>query len=87
MRIEGGRPAIPKKIVADLDSDDQIIVRMKEQKFTDIEIRDHLISEGRINYNAKTISSRWGRLRRVLEARADELLDEKLIEWHAGEVC
>ncbi|KAI9704265.1 MAG: hypothetical protein M1836_007126 [Candelina mexicana] len=85
IRVEGGRPAIPKKIVADLDSDDEIIVRMKEKRFTDNEIRDHLISEGRMKYNSKTISSRWARLRRVLEARADELLDEKLIDWHAGE--
>ncbi|KAI9724357.1 MAG: hypothetical protein M1812_000425 [Candelaria pacifica] len=85
MRVEGGRTAIPKKIVADVDSEDEIIVRMKEEGFTDSKIRDHLISEGRTKYNSKTISSRWGRLRRVLEARNDQLLDEQMIDWHAGE--
>ena len=59
---------------------------MKQQNYSDRDIACHLISEGRINYDKKTIATRWARLRRVLAEREDELLDEGLTDWHEGEV-
>lgn len=73
-------------MVWELDSDDEIIVAMKQQNATDHEVANRLISEGRTRYNYKTISSRWIRLRNVLAKREDELLDEDLTDWHEGEV-
>lgn len=77
---------MPKKVVWDLDSDDEIIVKMKEAKYTDQQIVERLISEGRTKYHTKTISSRWVRLKRVLAAHQDELLDKQLTCWHEGDV-
>lgn len=86
VRVEGGRSAMPKKVVWDLDSDDEIIVTMKQQRSTDKEIVDRLIKEGRTKYNHKTISSRWVRLKRVLAAHEDEMLDAQLTDWHEADV-
>ena len=78
---------MPKKVVWNLDSDDEIIVKMKQEKYTDKEVVDRLIKEGRTKYHHKTISSRWVRLRRVLAAHEDDMLDAQLTDWHAGDVC
>ncbi len=77
---------MPKKVVWDLDSDDEIIVQMKQEKYTDKEVVERLIKEGRTKYHHKTISSRWVRLKRVLAAHEDELLDAQLTDWHEGDV-
>lgn len=75
-----------KKVVADMDSDDEIIYSMKQNGYKDRDIRERLINEGRTRYHPKTISTRWARLKRCVEAHADELLDEELSDWHVGEV-
>ncbi|RMZ83918.1 hypothetical protein DV737_g1504, partial [Chaetothyriales sp. CBS 132003] len=80
-----GRPAMSKRVTADLDSDDEIIVRMKNAKYQEKDIAKRLADEGRMFYNTKTIGSRWGRLRRVMQARQDELLDANLTDWHEGD--
>ena len=77
---------MPKKVVWDLDSDDEIIVKMKQEKYTDKEVVERLIKEGRTKYHHKTISSRWVRLKRVLAAHKDEMLDAQLTDWHGGDV-
>ena len=87
IRVPGGRPAVPKKVTADLDSDDEIIVRMKEARYREKDIADRLKEEGRISYNSKTIGTRWVRIRRVLQQRQDELMDAQLADWHNGDVC
>jgi len=86
VRVEGGRSAMPKKVVWDLDSDDEIIVRMKQEKRSDSDVVERLVKEGRTRYHPKTISSRWVRLKRVLAAHEDEMLDEQLTDWHEGDV-
>ncbi|KAI9810919.1 MAG: hypothetical protein M1827_005778 [Pycnora praestabilis] len=85
VRVTGGRPALPKKVVADHDSDDALIVKMKQERFTDKQVAEHLKKERRVKFDSKTISSRYVRLKRVLAARTDELLDEGLTDWHEGE--
>ncbi|KAL9096624.1 MAG: hypothetical protein Q9165_001111 [Trypethelium subeluteriae] len=84
-RIEGGRAAAAKKVTADLDSEDEIIVQMKQHNYSDRDVAYQLISEGRINYDRKTIATRWARLRRALADREDQLLDDELTDWHEGE--
>jgi hypothetical protein len=85
--VEGGRPAVARKITANLDSDDEILVSMKLQGRPDKEISDTLIKMGRVKYNMKTIGSRWKRLRIALAKALDEELDKKTAKWSTEEVC
>ncbi|KAI1616519.1 hypothetical protein EDD37DRAFT_645653 [Exophiala viscosa] len=85
LKIPGGRPAVAKKISADLDSDDELIVRMKEARYLEKDIAQALVDKGRINYNPKTIGTRWRRLKRALQKRQDDLLDADLTDWHDGD--
>jgi len=87
MKMRGGRPAIAKKVSADLDSDDELIVRMKEARFLERDIAQALIDQGRIAYNPKTIGTRWRRIKAKLQKRQDDLLDADLTDWHDGDVC
>ena len=86
MKIAGGRPALAKKVTADLDSDDELIVRMKQARYQEREIAQRLRDEGRINYNSKTIGTRWTRICLALQKRQDEMLDAELTDWHEGDV-
>ncbi|KIW09794.1 hypothetical protein PV08_11894 [Exophiala spinifera] len=85
MKIRGGRPAIAKKVSADLDSDDELIVRMKEARFLEKDIAQALVDQGRIAYNPKTIGTRWRRIKAKLQKRQDDLLDADLTDWHDGD--
>lgn len=86
LKVAGGRPAIAKKVTADLDSDDELLVRMKNAKYLEKDIAQRLVDEGRIKYNAKTIGTRLARIRKKLQERNDELLDQELTDWHDGDV-
>ena len=59
---------------------------MKNAKYQEKEIARRLVDEGRISYHPKTIGTRWARLKRVLQAQQDQLLDEELTDWHDGDV-
>ncbi|KAK6379380.1 hypothetical protein LTS17_006298 [Exophiala oligosperma] len=85
MKMRGGRPAIAKKVTADLDSDDELIVRMKEARFLERDIAQALVDQGRIAYNPKTIGTRWRRIKAKLQKRQDDLLDADLTDWHDGD--
>ncbi|KAK5464856.1 hypothetical protein LTS15_001419 [Exophiala xenobiotica] len=85
MKMRGGRPAVAKKVSADLDSDDELIVRMKEARFLERDIAQALIDQGRIAYNPKTIGTRWRRIKAKLQKRQDDLLDADLTDWHDGD--
>ena len=69
-----------------MNSDDELIVRMKGERFTDKQIAARLREEGRVDYHYKTISSRWVRLKRALEQKQDQDLDDQLTDWHEGDV-
>ncbi len=86
MKIQGGRPAVAKKVTADLDSDDEMIVRMKEARYLEKDIAQALINQGRTAYNPKTIGTRWRRIKAALQKRQDDLLDADLTDWHEGDV-
>ncbi len=86
MKIAGGRPAIAKRVTADLDSDDEVIVNMKEARFLEKDIAKALVDQGRTAYNPKTIGTRWRRIKTALQKRQDDLLDADLTDWHEGDV-
>ena len=86
LKLEGGRPALHKRVVADMDSDDDLIVQMKQTRHTQQEIADRLKAEGRVVYNPKSIDGRWARLKKVLRDKNDELLDAEMTDWHEGDV-
>ncbi|CAK1360229.1 hypothetical protein CB0940_06309 [Cercospora beticola] len=85
LRVLGGVAAISKRINADYDSDDARIIELKQQSYSDEYVAAKLTEEGRIRYVPKTVGSRWLRLRKVLEKREDERLDDELSDWHVGE--
>ncbi|KAK5131110.1 hypothetical protein LTR08_001328 [Meristemomyces frigidus] len=84
-RTKGGKAAIPKRVVADYDSDDGRIVSLKQQGYTDEYVAQRMIQEGRMRYVPRTVSSRWLRLRNALQRAEDEKLDDELSDWHVGE--
>lgn len=59
---------------------------MKNAKYLEKDIAKRLVDEGRIKYNAKTIGTRLARIRKKLQERNDELLDQELTDWHDGDV-
>jgi hypothetical protein len=86
MKVPGGRPAVAKKVTADLDSDDETIMRLKGAKFLEKDIAQILVDEGRIAYNPKTIGTRFARIQIALAKQKDEMLDEEITDWHEGDV-
>jgi len=84
--MSGGRPALAKKVTAEMDSDDELIVQMKQARYQEKDIAQRLIDEGRTHYHSKTIGTRWARLKKVMQTRNDELLDQDLTDWHDGDV-
>ncbi|KAF2097635.1 hypothetical protein NA57DRAFT_58206 [Rhizodiscina lignyota] len=85
MRVVGGRVAIPKRITADLDSDDELLVNMREAGCTDQVIAETLAKQGRIRYDKKTIASRYMRIKAKMSLREDQRLEDELTDWHEGE--
>ncbi|MCJ1396924.1 hypothetical protein MMC11_000116 [Xylographa trunciseda] len=85
LKVEGGRGPQARKISATLNSDDEIIVRMKTEKRTDREIAQTLQDAGRANYNYKTIGSRWKRLRIAIAKAKDQELNQQIAVWRIEE--
>ena len=64
------------------DSEDQIIIDLKQQGLSDQEVLDRLIQEGFTGHDIETVTSRWTRIRNFLQAAEDE----EMSDWHEGEV-
>jgi hypothetical protein len=85
-RAPGGRPAMNKRVTADYDSDDALIVTLKQQGYSDKAVAERLAKDGRTAYQAKSVGSRWLRLRQVVREEEEKRLDDELSDWHIGEV-
>ncbi|KKY17681.1 hypothetical protein UCRPC4_g05314 [Phaeomoniella chlamydospora] len=85
LRSDGGRPVVAKPVTYDMDSDDELIVQMKQARYLEKDIAERLAAEGRTSYMPKTIGTRWARIKRVLQDRQDDLLDEEMSDWHEGD--
>lgn len=86
LRVKGGKAPGPKPIRADYDTDDGRIVELKQMGHTDEQVAARLIKEGRVRYNARTITHRYMRLRKALVEKEGEMLNDELTDWHVGEV-
>ncbi|KAH9871817.1 hypothetical protein J1614_006074 [Plenodomus biglobosus] len=81
-RVKGDcLPAYHKRVVAILDSDDQLLMDMREGGFSDRSIADRLAQNGGIRYDPKSISTRIMRIRLAQAANVDFLLAEGYKEW------
>lgn len=87
MRGHGNLVAYAKRVTADLDSDDELIMTMKEKGYSDQQIADRLKREGRTKYDRKSISTRVARIKWAQAARVDEMILEGYKEWQFEDVC
>ena len=86
-RQKGGRlAAYNKKVSAELDSDDELILKMREKGYSDRQIAEKLAKEGRVRYDQKSISTRIMRIRLAQAENVDFLLQEGIKEWEFGDV-
>ncbi|KAI9752296.1 MAG: Signal peptidase complex catalytic subunit [Chaenotheca gracillima] len=84
-KVEGGRPAVARKITWNLDSDDELIVALKEEGCTDREVSKRLRADGRIDYHSKTINSRYRRIRNALERQTEREIDGGSRAWQSSD--
>ncbi|TLD37538.1 hypothetical protein E2P81_ATG04350 [Venturia nashicola] len=85
VRANGQSFALQRPITADLDSTDELIVSLKEKGYSNDAVCAQLVREGRINYDKKTVGSRYLRLKNAILEREEERLDGELTDWHDGE--
>ncbi|KAH6859625.1 hypothetical protein B0T12DRAFT_481953 [Alternaria alternata] len=74
-------PAYHKRVSHELDSDDELMMQMRERGFSDRQIADKLAKDGRVRYDQKSISTRIMRIRLAQADNVDFLLKEGYKEW------
>ncbi|KAF1959573.1 hypothetical protein CC80DRAFT_305636 [Byssothecium circinans] len=74
-------PAYHKKVSADLDSDDELMLDMREKGYSDRQIASKLAKDGRVRYDMKSISTRIQRIREAQAKHVDYLIKEGYMEW------
>jgi hypothetical protein len=79
-------PAYHKRVSHELDSDDELMMAMREKGFSDRQIADRLAKEGRVRYDQKSISTRIMRIRLAQAGNVDFLLKEGYKEWEFEDV-
>ncbi|KAI9857390.1 MAG: hypothetical protein M1813_008293 [Trichoglossum hirsutum] len=86
LRVPGGRAPVPKRVTAELDSEDEIIVSMKQAGKTCTQIAKRLRDEGRINYRDKTITSRYVRIMKAQAEQMEKDAAEKETQWQGDDL-
>jgi hypothetical protein len=79
-------PAYHKRVSHELDSDDEMMMAMREKGFSDRQIADKLAKDGRIRYDQNSISTRIMRIRLAQAENVDFLLREGYKEWEFEDV-
>lgn len=79
-------PAYHKRVSHELDSDDELMMQMREKGFSDRQIADKLAKDGRVRYDQKSISTRIMRIRLAQADNVDFLLNEGYKEWEYADV-
>ena len=79
-------PAYHKRVTHELDSDDELIMQMREKGFSDRQIADKLAKDGRVRYDQKSISTRIMRIRLAQAENVEILLREGYKEWEFEDV-
>ncbi|KAH8732263.1 hypothetical protein GQ44DRAFT_697346 [Phaeosphaeriaceae sp. PMI808] len=80
-------PAYHKRVTHELDSDDDLMMVMREKGFSDRQIAERLAKDGRIRYDQKSISTRISRIRLAQASNVDFLLQEGYKEWEFEDDC
>ncbi len=70
----------------ELDSDDELILSLRERGHSDKQIADKLATDGRVRYDAKSISTRIMRIRLAQAERVEFLIREGYREWEFEDV-
>ena len=71
---------------ATLDSDDELMLDMREKGYSDRQIAEKLAKDGRVRYDQKSISTRIMRIRLAQAENFDFLLQEGYKEWECEDV-
>ncbi|CAN9101035.1 unnamed protein product [Alternaria alternata] len=79
-------PAYHKRVSHELDSDDELMMQMRERGFSDRQIAEKLAKDGRVRYDQKSISTRIMRIRLAQADNVDFLLKEGYKEWEYADV-
>ncbi|GAD96769.1 hypothetical protein PMAA_019440 [Paecilomyces variotii No. 5] len=79
LRIE--RPVHCKKVIADMDSDDEMLWNLKLAKWSEKQIHERFIAEGRTKYSQKTIGTRFCRMKQTMRDHLDGLLKTGETDW------
>jgi hypothetical protein len=79
-------PAYHKRVSHELDSDDELMMDMREKGFSDRQIAEKLAKDGRVRYDQKSISTRIMRIRLAQADNVDFLLREGYKEWEFDDV-
>lgn len=79
-------PAYHKRVSHELDSDDELMMEMREKGFSDRQISDKLAKDGRVRYDQKSISTRIMRIRLAQAGNVDTLLKDGMKEWEFDDV-
>ena len=79
-------PAYHKRVSHELDSDDELMMQMREKGFTDRQIAEKLAKDGRVRYDQKSISTRIMRIRLAQAENVEFLLREGYKEWEFKDV-
>jgi hypothetical protein len=79
-------PAYHRKVTAELDDDDELMMEMREKGYTDRQIADKLAADGRVRYEPKSVATRIVRIKEVQAEHVDYLLKEGYKEWELEDV-
>ncbi|KAF2661237.1 hypothetical protein K491DRAFT_701233 [Lophiostoma macrostomum CBS 122681] len=74
-------PDFSKKVSGELDSDDDMMMTMREKGYSDQQIAEKLVKEGRKRYDRKSVSTRISRIKFAQAAQVDTQLEEGYKEW------
>jgi hypothetical protein len=85
-RADGQTFVKQRKITADLDMTDQMIVNLKNANHPNEYIANELRKHGLVPYDKKTVGSRFNRLQKKITEREAQRLEDGLTDWHEGEV-
>ncbi|OAL00728.1 hypothetical protein IQ06DRAFT_221242 [Phaeosphaeriaceae sp. SRC1lsM3a] len=80
-------PAYHKRVSHELDSDDELMMAMRDKGYSDKAIAEKLKADGRVRYNEKSISTRIMRIREAQAKNVDFLLKEGYKEWEFEDDC
>jgi hypothetical protein len=80
------RPILSKKVVADMDSDDELLWNLKLAKWTEKQIHARFLAEGRTRYSQKTIGTRFCRMKKIMRNHVDALLQAGETDWFSNDV-